>query len=55
MSGFGRCKLDCWPGPQFSWTLSDFVTHEPRERPLFVGRRPMRSRCTTCGMRGASP
>lgn len=30
-------QLDCWPGPQFSWTLSDFVTHEPRERPLFVG------------------
>jgi len=30
-------KLDCWPGPQLSWTLSDFVTHEPRERPLFVG------------------
>ncbi|MBS0339975.1 MAG: FAD-dependent oxidoreductase [Proteobacteria bacterium] len=30
-------KLDCWPGPQLSWTLSDFVTHEPRERPLFIG------------------
>jgi hypothetical protein len=30
-------QLDCWPGPQFSWTLSDFVTHQPRERPLFVG------------------
>ena len=30
-------QLDCWPGPQFSWTLSDFVTHAPRERPLFVG------------------
>lgn len=30
-------QLDCWPGPQLSWTLSDFVTHEPRERPLFVG------------------
>ncbi|MET0507739.1 MAG: FAD-dependent oxidoreductase [Burkholderiaceae bacterium] len=30
-------QLPCWPGPQFSWTLSDFVTHEPRERPLFVG------------------
>jgi hypothetical protein len=30
-------QLACWPGPQLSWTLSDFVTHEPRERPLFVG------------------
>ena len=30
-------QLECWPGPQFSWTLSDFVTHLPRERPLFVG------------------
>lgn len=30
-------QLDCWPGPQFSWTLSDFVTHEPRVRPLFAG------------------
>ncbi len=30
-------QLDCWPGPQFSWTLSDFVTHQPRVRPLFVG------------------
>ncbi|VTU23199.1 putative FAD-binding dehydrogenase [Variovorax sp. SRS16] len=30
-------QLACWPGPQFSWTLSDFVTHQPRERPLFVG------------------
>jgi len=39
-SGYERLKtlqLDCWPGPQFSWTLSDFVTHQPRERPLFVG------------------
>jgi FAD dependent oxidoreductase len=37
---YGRLKtlqLDCWPGPQLSWTLSDFVTHQPRERPLFVG------------------
>jgi hypothetical protein len=24
-----------WPGPLFSWTVSDFVTHEPRYRPLF--------------------
>jgi len=30
-------QLECWPGPQFSWTLSDFVTHEPRVRPLFAG------------------
>ena len=30
-------QLECWPGPQLSWTLSDFVTHQPRERPLFVG------------------
>lgn len=34
---FRSLQLDCWPGPQFSWTLSDFVTHEPRERPLFAG------------------
>ena len=34
---FRTLQLDCWPGPQFSWTLSDFVTHKPRERPLFVG------------------
>jgi hypothetical protein len=27
----------CWPGPQFSWTVSDFVTHQPRERALFAG------------------
>ncbi len=32
-----KLQLPCWPGPQLSWTLSDFVTHEPRERPLFVG------------------
>lgn len=39
-AGYERLRtlqLDCWPGPQFSWTLSDFVTHQPRERPLFVG------------------
>ena len=39
-AGYERLKtlqLDCWPGPQLSWTLSDFVTHQPRERPLFVG------------------
>jgi hypothetical protein len=34
---FRTLQLECWPGPQFSWTLSDFVTHQPRERPLFVG------------------
>jgi len=30
-------QIPSWPGPQFSWTLSDFVTHQPRERPLFAG------------------
>jgi hypothetical protein len=30
-------QLACWPGPQFSWVVSDFVTHQPRERPLFAG------------------
>jgi hypothetical protein len=38
--GYERLKtlqLPCWPGPQFSWVLSDFVTHQPRERPLFAG------------------
>lgn len=34
---FKTLQLACWPGPQFSWTLSDFVTHQPRERPLFAG------------------
>ena len=34
---FKTLQLDCWPGPQFSWTVSDFITHEPRLRPLFVG------------------
>jgi hypothetical protein len=34
---FRTLQLDCWPGPQFSWTLSDFVTHQPRLRPLFAG------------------
>ena len=39
-AGYERLRtlqLPCWPGPQFSWILSDFVTHEPRERPLFAG------------------
>jgi len=34
---FKTVQPACWPGPQFSWTVSDFVTHEPRVRPLFVG------------------
>lgn len=34
---FRNLKLDCWPNAQYSWTLSDFVTHQPRTRPLFVG------------------
>jgi hypothetical protein len=34
---FKTLKIDSWPGPQFSWTVSDFVTHAARERPLFVG------------------
>ena len=34
---FKALQLACWPGPQFSWTVSDFVTHQPRERPLFAG------------------
>jgi hypothetical protein len=35
--GFRVAQLPCWPGPQFSWVVSDFVTHQPRERPLFAG------------------
>lgn len=34
---FRAAQLECWPGPQFSWVVSDFVTHAPRTRPLFVG------------------
>jgi len=34
---FRTLKLDCWPNAQYSWTLSDFVTHQPRLRPLFAG------------------
>ncbi|MCC6949164.1 MAG: FAD-dependent oxidoreductase [Bradyrhizobiaceae bacterium] len=26
-----------WPGPRFSFTIPDHVTHEPRSRPLFAG------------------
>lgn len=29
-------QIPSWPGPQFSWLVSDHVTHEPRERPLFA-------------------
>lgn len=25
-----------WPGPMLGWTVSDHVTHQPRQRPLFV-------------------
>ena len=34
---FKTLQIPTWPGPQFSWTLSDFATHKPRERPLFAG------------------
>ncbi len=34
---FRSLQLDCWPNAQYSWTLSDFVTHQPRYRPLFAG------------------
>lgn len=34
---FRTLQLACWPNAQYSWTLSDFVTHQPRTRPLFVG------------------
>ena len=34
---YKKLQIPSWPGPQFSWTLSDFVTHAPRERPLFAG------------------
>ncbi|QSE86740.1 FAD-dependent oxidoreductase [Rhodococcus koreensis] len=27
---------DFWPGPLLGWEVSDYVTHEPRHRPLFV-------------------
>ncbi|MBV8850060.1 MAG: FAD-dependent oxidoreductase [Methylobacteriaceae bacterium] len=26
-----------WPGPRFSWSVPDHVTHQPRARPLFAG------------------
>jgi hypothetical protein len=34
---FRQLQLACWPNAQYSWTLSDFVTHQPRTRPLFAG------------------
>ncbi|MCW5653489.1 FAD-dependent oxidoreductase [Hydrogenophaga sp.] len=34
---FRTLQLPCWPNAQYSWTLSDFVTHQPRTRPLFAG------------------
>lgn len=34
---FRTLQLACWPNAQYSWTLSDFVTHQPRSRPLFAG------------------
>lgn len=34
---FRALQLPCWPNEQYSWTLSDFVTHQPRLRPLFAG------------------
>lgn len=30
-------RIPDWPGRQFAWTVSDHVTHAPRERPLFAG------------------
>ncbi|WP_245753374.1 FAD-dependent oxidoreductase [Geodermatophilus ruber] len=32
-----RIQIPSWPGPQFSWTVSDHVTHRPRVRQLFDG------------------
>lgn len=34
---FCDLKLEFWPGPQFGWTVSDHVTHQPMQRQLFVG------------------
>ena len=39
-AGYDRLRtvqVACWPNAQYSWTLSDFVTHQPRVRPLFAG------------------
>ncbi len=30
-------RIDGWPGPQFSWVVSDHVTHRPLTRQLFAG------------------
>lgn len=32
-----QAQIPSWPGPQFSWTVSDHVTHRSRVRPLFDG------------------
>ncbi|WP_417720805.1 FAD-dependent oxidoreductase [Salipiger sp.] len=34
---FRDMRLPFWPGPQFDWTVSNHVTHEPLKRPLFAG------------------
>ena len=34
---FRNLKLPFWPGPQFGWTVSNHVTHQPLDRKLFVG------------------
>lgn len=30
-------RIPDWPGAQFAWTVSDHVSHAPRDRPLFAG------------------
>ncbi|MFC7738681.1 FAD-dependent oxidoreductase [Roseomonas sp. GCM10028921] len=35
--GFRDFRPPFWPGPLFDWTVSNHVTHEPLERPLFAG------------------
>ncbi len=34
---FRALKLPFWPGPQFGWTVSNHVTHQPLDRKLFIG------------------
>lgn len=34
---FRNFRPPFWPGPLFGWTVSNHVTHEPLERPLFAG------------------
>jgi hypothetical protein len=34
---FRKLKLPFWPGPQFGWTVSNHVTHQPLDRKLFIG------------------